>query len=179
MQVADRCRVDPDRLRAMLGARSTSAERWRQLVAPARSERGGPELEGLRLAVHRRAEVVPMLHEVLFSDELHLSAFRALTSAPSLREAIDAADPAAASLLQRLAVEDTDSDPHDILDLLVRRAGERALNELEADARTSEDRALELSPTVGWLKLTLEQLPDPDAAGRLVAWLAQWGPHRG
>ncbi len=179
MRVADRCRVEPDRLRAALGTRSTSADRWRRLVEPARPERGGPELEALRLAVHRRQEVVPMLHEVLFSDELHLSAFRALTSTPSLREAIEAADPAAASLLQRVAVEDTDADPSDVLDLLVRRSGERALSELEADARTSEDHALELAPTVGWLKLTLEQLPDPEAAGRLVAWLAQWGPHRG
>ncbi|MDQ3678986.1 MAG: DNA primase [Actinomycetota bacterium] len=179
MQVADRCRVEPDRLRAALGNRSRQDKPWQQLVEPRRRDAGGPELEALRLAVHRRDEVVHRLHEVLFYDDLHLAAFRAVASTSTLHEAITAADPGAASLLQRLAVEEAHADPDDVLDLLVHRAGERALHQLEAEARGSEDRALQLSPTVGWLKLTLEQLPDPEAASGLVAWLAQWGHNRG
>ncbi|MDP8991968.1 MAG: DNA primase [Actinomycetota bacterium] len=179
MQVADRCRVEPDRLRSAMGRRPRQERSWQALVEPPRRDPGGPELEALRLAVHRRDEIVPRLHEALFADELHLAAYRALVSAPGLREAIDAADPAAASLLQRLAVEEAGADPEDVMNLLVHRAGERALHELEADARTSEERALELAPTVAWLKLTLEQLPDPEGAERLVAWLAQWSRERG
>jgi hypothetical protein len=60
---------------------------------------------------------------------------------------------------------------------LVREAGGRALVRLEAEARSSEESAVALSPTVGWLKLTLEQLPDVEASNRLVPWLVQWGQH--
>ena len=178
MQVADRCRVDPDRLRVAIGSRSRSERPWQAFVEPRRGDSGGPELEALRLAVHRPDDVLPRLHDVLFADELHLSAYRSLGSTPGLREAIDAADPEAASLLQRLAVEEAHADPGDVLDLLVHRAGERALQQLEAEARASEERALDLAPTVGWLKLTLERLPDSEAAEGLVAWLAQWGQDR-
>jgi len=180
MQVADRCRVDPDRLRAALGAPSRDNRQWQQLVEPRRqSDGGGPELEALRLAVHKRDEVVHRLDEILFADDLHLAAFRALASSATLREAIDSADPGAAELLQRLAVEEAHADPNDVLNLVLHRAGERALHQLEAEVRASDERGPELSRTVGWLKLTLERLPDPEAASGLVAWLAQWGHHRG
>lgn len=180
MQVADRCRVDPDRLRHAMGPRSRSDRPWQHLVEPRRpSDHGGPELEALRLAVHRRGEVVHRLHEVLFDDELHLAAFRAIGSSANLRDSIEAADPGAAELLQRLAVEEAEADPDDVIDLLVHAAGARALHDLESEARTSEERALELAPTVGWLKLTMERLPDAEAASGLVGWLAQWGSNRG
>jgi hypothetical protein len=119
------------------------------------------------------------LDEVLFADDLHLAAYRALASSATLREAIDSADPGAAELLQRLAVEEAHADPDDVLNLVLHRAGERALHQLEAEVRASEERGPELSRTIGWLKLTLERLPDPEAASGLVAWLAQWGHHRG
>jgi len=179
MQVADRCRVEPDRLRALLGTRARESPPWERLVEPRRpSERTGPELEALRLAVHRRDDVIHRLHEVLFEDALHLSAFRALEATSTLREAIDAADPGASSLLQRLAVEEVHAEPDDVVDLLVHRAGARALHQLESEARTSEERGPELSRTVGWLKLTLERTRDPEAASGLVGWLAQWGSNR-
>jgi len=180
MQVADRCRVEPDRLRAALGTHSRPDQRWQRLVEPRRqAHRGGPELEALRLAVHKGDDVVRRLDEVLFADDLHLAAFRAVASSSTLREAIDSADPGAAELLQRLAVEEAHADPDDVINLVVRRAGERAWHQLEAEVRASEERGPELSRTVGWLKLTLERLPDADAASGLVAWLAQWGHNRG
>ncbi|MDP8976405.1 MAG: DNA primase [Actinomycetota bacterium] len=180
MQVAGRCRVEPDRLRAALGAASRHDRPWQRLVEPRKQPQGGgPELEALRLAVHKGDEVVHRLHEVLFADDLHLAAFRAVESSVTLREAIDSADPGAAELLQRLAVEEAHADTDDVLNLLVHRAVERALHQLEAEARASEERFPELSRTVGWLKLTLERLPDPEAASGLVGWLAQWCHHRG
>jgi DNA primase len=179
MQVADRCRVHPDRLRAIVGTRARSDRAWDNVSEARGSLSRGPELEALRLAVHAPHEVMHRLHHVLFADELHLAAYRALTTAPDLHGAIQAADPGAASLLQRLAVEEVHADPDDVIDRLVHRAGERALHELEGEARSSDERALELVPTVGWLKVTLEQLPDPEAAERLLTWLAQWSRSNG
>ncbi|MDP9071666.1 MAG: DNA primase [Actinomycetota bacterium] len=175
MQVADRCRLDPDRLRAGIGRRPARAQARRPRSEAVLREPGGPELEALRLAVHRPGDVADRIEDVLFADELHLAAFRALASSRTLHEAIERADPAAAALLQRLAVEDAYADADDVMARLAREAGLRALAQLQAEARSSEDQAVALSPTVGWLKLTLEQLPDVEASKRLVAWLVQWG----
>ena len=117
------------------------------------------------------------LEEVLFADELTLAAFRALVSSATLHEAIERADPGAADLLQRLAVEDTDADPDDVVARLADRAAQRALRSLEAEARSSEDGGLVLAPTMAWVKLTVEAMREPqgrrDAAGLLVAWLVE------
>ena len=182
MEVADRTRIDPDRLRRLPvrrgpgpdpAARSTAERPGRAR----REERAGPEVEALRLAVHRPEEVADRLEEVLFADELTLAAFRALVSSATLHEAIERADPGAADLLQRLAVEDTDADPDDVVARLADRAAQRALRSLEAEARSSEDGGLVLAPTMAWVKLTVEAMREPqgrrDAAGLLVAWLVE------
>ncbi|HVE46559.1 MAG TPA: DNA primase [Acidimicrobiales bacterium] len=178
MELADRCRVDPDRLRARLsrpaptaGSRAASAEPRRST----RSSAASAEVEALLLAIHRPEEVADRLEEVLFADELHLAAYRALARSRTLHEAIDSADPGAAALLQRLAVEEPDVDADAVVARLVRRAGDRAVAALDADARAQPERALELSATVGWLKVTLEELPGADATARLVPWLVNWG----
>jgi DNA primase len=179
MQVADRCRVDADRLRAMLAGQAPAAVPSSANGAGNRNRRApvGPEVEALRLLVHRPDDVRDRLAEVLFVDDVDLAAYRALMAAPSVALAIEQADPEASALLQRLAVEEADSEPDDVVTRLVQRAGARALAGLEAEARHSPDRALSLSPLVGWLKLTVEQAGDPDAglaAGeRLVAWLTE------
>ena len=173
MQVADRCRIDPERLRGRSLARPAGRRAGGERAAR-RREPGGPELEALRLAVHRRDEVVPRLHRVLFADDRFLAAFSALASAPTLHEAIADADPEAADLLQRLAVEEASADPADVVARLVDRATHRAVTELEADARAMPVRALETGATVNWLKLTMAELPGEEAAERLVAWLVDW-----
>ncbi|MGQ0522020.1 MAG: DNA primase [Actinomycetota bacterium] len=174
MQVADRCRVDADRLRAT-PPRGRNPPAARRSAPASRRDVGGPEVEALRLAVHRKDEVVPRLHAVLFGDERALAAFSALAAAPTVHEAIAVADPEAADLLQRLAVEETSAEPDDVVARLVDRAAHRALAELEAEARAAPDDALAVAETVAWLQLTLADLPDPEASGRLVAWLVQWG----
>ena len=114
------------------------------------------------------------LHEVLFVDELTAAAYRAIASTDGLHEAIEAADPGAAALLQRLAVEEPWQEPDDVIGRLAREAGTRALSELEAVAREADDPAA-FAPAMGWLKLTVEELRDPasavDASDRLVRWL--------
>jgi DNA primase len=135
----------------------------------------GPELNALRLAISHPHDVVDRLDESMFADELHAAAFRALADSATLHEAIEKADPGAAALLQRLAVEDTDADAADIVALLLEKLIGRVISELERSSRESDD--IEASSTLmGWLKLTREQLFDPnarvDASERLVAWLA-------
>lgn len=177
MQVADRCRIDADQLRrGTFVARSSSASRAEGgTPVPGRMDPGGPELEALRLAVHRRHEVAGRLQPVLFADERNLAAFSALSTSATVHDAITAADPGAADLLQRLAVEESSAEVDDVLTQLVRRAAQRALGELEADARANPEEALGLAATMTWLKVTLEDLPDAEAADRLVAWLVLWG----
>jgi hypothetical protein len=129
----------------------------------------------LKVAVHRPQAVADRLHEVLFSDEIHLSAFRALQAATTLHEAIEEADPDAAELLQRLAVEETDADPDDVVVRLADEAGGRALFELQAAVREGAGDWTEHSHSIEWLKLTREELREPatavDASVRLVRWL--------
>jgi hypothetical protein len=128
----------------------------------------------LGLAVHHPEEVAHLLDEVLFTDEVELGAYRALASAATFHEAIEAADPESAELLQRLAVEEVDVEAGDVLSLLIGEAAQRALRELDADARVSSD-PLAAAETVGWLKLRLEESREATtreaALEQLVAFL--------
>ncbi len=194
MQVADRCRVEPDRLRRMPrpagradppGARSARRDPSALGVIPGEGPIpvavAGPELEALRLAVHRPEAVAERLELVLFAHPLARACFEALLGATTLHAAIEAADPQAADLLQRLAVEDTEADTDDVMVRLVERAGQRTLQEIQAEMRQAEPgEQVGFAPTVSWLKLTLEALRTEDGAGRpgaleaqqrLVGWL--------
>jgi hypothetical protein len=142
---------------------------------------GGPELEALRLAVHHPEQVADRLELVLFAHPLARACFEMLSRATTLHDAIAAADPQAADLLQRLAVENTDAGVDDVMGRVVERAGQRAVRQLEAEMRQADpgDQAA-FVPVVTWLKLTLETLrpEDPgrrpaalEAERRLVGWL--------
>ncbi|HET6963224.1 MAG TPA: DNA primase [Acidimicrobiales bacterium] len=190
MQVADRCRVEADRLRTMAAAgpvEGAGAEAPRVPDRPP-AERpvvalSGPELEALRLAVHRREEVVDRLDGPLFSHALASNAFDLLRESADVHEAIRRADPQAGDLLQRLAVEETDADPDDVMIRLVERAVQKELRELQSEMRQAppEDQPA-YAPTIAWLKLGLERMRADDitqregaleAEERLVAWLAE------
>ncbi|MGE3834482.1 MAG: DNA primase [Acidimicrobiia bacterium] len=174
MQVADRTRLDPARLRGTAtNSRRRTATPPVARARPSRHE--SPSLLALRLAVHDPASVAEHLHAVLFVDPVELEAFRSLASASTLHEAITNADPEAAELLQRLAVEETDAEADDVVALLVGDAVTRALREIEAEARASAD-PLGASELIAWLKLLVEQLRAPEsrraALGQLVPFLA-------
>ncbi|MBV8237095.1 MAG: DNA primase [Acidimicrobiia bacterium] len=177
MEVSARTRIEADRLReALKKGRLTSAPA--RLSTPTRASRivlsRTAEEEALLLAVDNRDEMQQRLHEVLFGDELTAAAYRALMATATLHDALEIADPAAADLLQRLAVEDPSQDADNVVGRLAREAGIRALRELEAAARDADDPAA-FAPAIGWLKLTVEELRDPvsavDASDRLVRWL--------
>jgi DNA primase len=183
MQVADRTRIQPDRLRLLGAAGGRSLQRKVPPVrvrAKDRSE-GGPEVLALRLAIHRpEADACRSLHERLFIEPVALGAFRALRSSRSLHEAIEKADPGSSALLQQLAVEeDTETDPGDVLRNLVWRGAERANADIEASARRSADSAAYV-PLSTWLKTAMNELWNPtteaDATDRLLRWLTDREP---
>lgn len=166
MVVAGQTGIEPDRLRALLEGRAPA----RAAAPPTRPE--GPEVEALRLAVHHPEDIADRLHETLFVHPVTLAGYQALCAATTLAQAIDVAeDPAAASLLRRLAVEDTDVAADDVVGRLAEEAAKRVIAELEATAR----RSGELTDEVAWLKLAIAELREPatavDAANTLVRWL--------
>ena len=180
MTIAERCKLDPDRLRASLrsGGAKPRVRVTTEVRRPPRADT--PETEALRLAIADPATVLPMLDVALFEEPLHRAALAALQDAGGdLHQAVEAADPLVGELLSRLAVEDTDAEPGDVRRLLLRDLGLRALDRLEAQVRTPEGFATN-APIHSWLKTRLEAIgPDapPDVVGEdeLLAWLA----HRG
>jgi DNA primase len=188
MEVADRCRIDVERLRSSLQGGGSRRGRLTVVDAPPRPIRAdAPELVALRLAVDadHRAVILPLLHEVLFADDHHAMAFRALRDAGGdLHRAIDDADADTAELLQRLAAEDETGDPVDVRRLLLRLQGQREVEILRRQLRgATDEEAAELNPMLAWL-LTRLQAVAPDARpGRevedqLLAWLADRAEER-
>ena len=178
MQIADRCRIDAERLREHLDpSRQRRRSRPAAPSAQKQNRASSPESEALRLAIHRPETVAEYLDEVLFDDDLHRVAFTALATSPTLADAIESADAGAAELLHRLAVEDTDADPDDVVALLAAAAAERALRDVQAEIRADPARVSELDPVLDWLKLTIEQTRETttrvEASKGLVAWLVQ------
>ncbi len=102
---------------------------------------GGPELEALRVAVHHPERVAARLHQVLFTDPTILAGYRALCASATLHDAINCAiaggQPHAAALLHRLAVEDAESDPDDVLARLAEAAAQRKLSPISTPAPAS------------------------------------------
>ena len=196
MQVADRCRVDADRLRTLKLEDANPEPRGRPRVEnrangtgpqgtsptrPAPIPLSGPELEALRLAVHRPEEVAARMEAVLFDHPLARAVFDVLSEASTFHDAVEAADPQTADLLQRLAAEDATSAPDDVMTRLVERAGQRALRELQSEMRQAPPSEHGSYPAaIAWLKLTLEEIRSEDpssrnsaveAEERLIRWL--------
>ncbi len=138
--------------------------------------RHGAEIEALRFAVHRPELVADLLEPLLFDDPVCRAALECLLAAPTLAEALDRADPRAQVLLYRLAVEEpgTDTEPDDVLAILVRSAAQRAIASIEAEARASQSLV-----DLRWPKERMEALADVarrvEAASQLVAWMARAG----
>jgi DNA primase len=149
-------------------------------VAPAAVIRPRPRSESaevlaLRLAVQRRDDASEVLHEVLFDDEMHRAAVRALVASPTVHEAVSAAEPEVAELLRRAAVEELDADPEDVVTRLVAAAVERAYRRLHTELRA--DYTVDGARRADWLRHRIEELRDPSTAGSatdaLVPFLVQ------
>jgi len=175
MEVADRCRVDVEALRAAVRTGIAVAPRPSATVT-SRPRTETPAHTVLRLAVQQPAEVGDLVHESLFLDEIDAAAFRALVEATSFHDAVERAGPEAGELLLRLAAEEVlgASGEEDVAHLADDVAG-RMLVALQEEARASDD-PLSLSEQIGWLKLRREDLRDEHrrrgAIDELVAFLA-------
>ena len=176
MEVAGRCRMEPERLRTM----TRGGGRVGLVGPPGRASIfriDSPESEAIKHAIHNPEAVAHLLDEILFDDELHRTAFVALATAKTLHDAFQSAGPGAAELLHRLAVEDVESDPEEVLARLATRVATAVLRESEAAGRVSPERFALVTATNAWLKHTIEQLREPTtrvgAFEALVAWLKQ------
>jgi DNA primase len=184
MTIADRCRIDVDQLREQLrnpGRRRPAPDERRPApdrAAPVRT-RATPAIEALRVLVHRPDEIRELLDESLFDDEVEAAAFRALLEHPSVRDAIDAADPATADLLQRVVVSESEADAFDVATRLVEEATRLAIEDLEAQIREAptESERLVFAPTLSWLTKRRMELRDEHvertAFDQLLAWHRQ------
>ncbi len=179
--VADRTRIDVDRLRSgAVPASRAPRHDDRPEAAPGRARpprrRDTAQLEALRLAVHRRDEILDRLEPWLVVDEDIATALDALRAHDDLRTAIEQTDPETADLLQRTAMEDSSADPDDVVGLLVVAAAERAVSGFEAEARQAPD-PLAYADITGWLRRRIIEMrepgTEPDARAALLDWLRQ------
>lgn len=178
--VADRCRVDSATLRekwAKEPGRRPSPGRTAD-----RSDIGQIRLtsedEALRLLIHRSAEVAGRLDAVLFGDPVRREAFQALSEADDVVGAGDRVGDQVARLLRRLAVEDAgEVETDDVLALVHRRAGERAMETLRRGVRGCDDpaRRREYNTALTWVKaqtdLLAERQTRREAMDQLLPWL--------
>ena len=181
MEIADRCRVDPDHLRRFAAGGPSMAPRLDGGDATAAVDRLTPEDEALQLAIHRPDEVAGCLHATLFGDPVRREAFDALMDEGGVVAASDRVSPQAARLLHRLAVDAGSAAVDDVLARVARLSARRAMNDLRRTAASSEDPSLrqQCSLSVAWLKSQSELLEErPTRAGALsdlLPWLIEHG----
>jgi hypothetical protein len=177
MEIADRCRLDVERLRRVLRA----GPRARGEVVEVRPSRRDSKAERmLRLAVDPRvgAEARELLDDVLFTEDMHVRAWHVLRDADGdLHTALAAADPDVADLLSRLAVEDTVDIPRDIRRALLRDAIERTLVDLRREADDEGDYEPYIE-AIEWLQSQREAMrddnrPSQEIEDQLLAWLSE------
>jgi DNA primase len=165
---------------------------WEEPVDVARplTQKSGPGLEALKLAVHRPEEVADRLHAVLFSDPLQREAFDALVHHDDLHDAIASASPEVAGLLRRVTVEEplvgdpAFGDPVDlVVGVLLREAVRLELSEVEKASRGLGESWQAGAAVTAQVRHWLDELEDPgsvrSAVDRLVAWLMEREPIEG
>ena len=154
------------------------------------TQKSGPGLEALKLAVHRPEEVADRLHAVLFSDPLQRDAFNALVHHDDLHDAIASASPEVAGLLRRVTVEEplagdpAFGDPVDlVVGVLLREAVRLELSEVEKASRGLGESWQAGAAVTAQVRHWLDELEDPasvrSAVDRLVAWLMEREPKEG
>jgi len=172
MQVADRCRIDPEQLRARLrspGAKHVAVDR----VATSASRvwlPETPEVNALLALIHEPDVVDPLLMidttltASMFADLKNLAAFNALASTSSLHEAIEVADAGASELLLRLSVAELDGDAEDAVAGLVREAARREVRR----------HAAEGTPIPLAVHQALNDINEPNTKGSAITELLTW-----
>ena len=185
MMVASQCQVELDRARSMFrqgpqrAAAATNGAAGRSggavTVTRPRVLKDNPELEALRLAVHRQDEIVPLLLPELFTDDLCATVYDLVTGYPTLREAIEHGGPEVAGLVQRLSVEESEADPADVAARLWERYLQRQIERCRMNAREADSGVYaQLVEDMKWFRLRQEDLRESDRRAGAVAGLLAW-----
>ena len=177
MQIADRCRIDIDQLRARIRGdiREVAVK-----VTPSEVDAQGTataEDVALTLLIHRHDDIAARLGPALFASSIRRAAYEALSEHKTLQAAVASADEVVATLLHRLAVEEPIDDVNQVVADLARYAARRQLNRLQAHAKRANtiDEMRQYSPVIDWLKHQVEELDSvttrDHAADQLLDWL--------
>lgn len=175
MTVASRCQFEPDLIRSMLrdGPRPVAPERGTS--ARGREIRDTPEFEALRLAIHRKSEIVELLLPELFTDELCATVYDLILKFESLHDVIESGGPEVSELVQRLSVEESDADPMDVAGRLWERYLNRQIEHCRLDAReATPDIYAQLVEDMKWFRHQLEDLREPERKTSAVEGLLGW-----
>ena len=181
VDVAERCRVDPDHLRRFASGGPSMAPARGDGAAGAGEQRLTPEDEALQLAIHRPEEAAGRLHETLFGDPVRREAYKALLEQSDVAAASSFVSPQAAQLLHRLAVDAGSAAIDDVLARIARLTARRAMNDLRRTAASADDPALrqQCSVSLAWLKSQTERLEErgtrTPALADLLPWLIEHG----
>jgi DNA primase len=179
MQIADRCRIDVDQLRARLRGdiRGVAVK-----VTPSEVDVPGTataEDVALTLLIHRPDDIAARLGRGLFASATRRAVYDTLSEHKTLQAAVASADESVATLLHRLAVEEPIDDVNQVVADLARYAARRELNKLQSHARHANtvDEMRQYSPVIDWLKHQVEELDSvttrDHAADELLLWLSQ------
>ncbi len=195
-QIADRCRVDVERLRPMVDAAIRRGPRPDGPPArvvetdvphePTFDLRNSPRpgLAALSVLIHQPDSAEGRFEAAYFLDETQRRAFEALTGGQLVADAVDALerqdDGAAAQLIRMVSVEDFGDGPlgdkeiNDIVAQLLRASATDALKEIDRDLRAGAVTPASAMAVIRDVKLRLAELGGPDtlaAEAELRAWL--------
>ncbi len=179
--VATRCRLELDLVRSRLAQapaqQTDTSQPSRPLVARRQGElRDSPELEALKLSVHRREEIAKLLVPELFTDELCATTYDLLHVCESLHEVIEKGGPEVAEVVQRLSVEESMAEPMDVAALLWDPYLERLMGESAqaASATVDPDEQAAIFREHTWLRLKREDVREPSRQAEAIADLLVW-----
>jgi len=176
MNIADRTRIDAERLREMLRAPSSSRSRNTpssdQVVVQRASD--NVEDQALQLFIAGDEQISSLLSDGLFVTPYRREIFQSLRDTASVREAIDMLGADEAHLLTQItASPDDDLDGPAVASRLLGKAAERLARELEAEARATGE-VQQLLPDVKFLRQWVIDLRDPMDDLMELAPLAEW-----
>ena len=176
MDVADRCRIDADRLREMLRnprQRGSAVPAAPALsVAPTASD--NVEDQAIQLLISGNRTMRDLLSPGLFVAPMRQAVFIAVRDAPTVREAVDMLGADEADLLRRLAAApDDELDAAAVASRVLGRAADRFARELEAEAKHTGELAT-LLPEVKFLRQWVIDLREPRSDLTELLPLADW-----
>ncbi|MDW3179919.1 MAG: DNA primase [Acidimicrobiia bacterium] len=176
MTIADRCRMDADRLREMVRnpkRRSATVAEAPLFPAP---QQGSDNVEdqAIQLMIGHDHDVSDLLSVGLFVTPMRGEIFAAVRDAPTVREAIDMLGADESNLLRELtASSDEGLDANAVASRLLAKAADRLARQLEAEARSTGEIET-LLPDVKFLRQWVIDLREPISDLTELAPLADW-----